>query len=287
MLVHTRLVVGLGFRGLVGREGELAELTAAVDDACAGKGSLVVLSGEAGIGKTRLCQELSTVASAGACRWRGGRAGSQRRCRRSGHGTALRTARRADARWCRSRVRLGVGGGPGRMFASMAQTWHRLERERPRLLVVDDVQWADQGTTRLLVHPAPMLRTMRVLLARSGASSSWKPPWRRRSTGRRRALRPCPSRVRRARKPRPLRLRPWRTTTMPGATPPREHAWRSPPASATPSDESRPSTQSSGVATTTPCPAEASAPTTPTGPSNGRSDQANVRPGGSPDRKGR
>ncbi|MCI0794977.1 MAG: ATP-binding protein, partial [Chloroflexi bacterium] len=37
----------------VGREKELAELTAALEDALAGQGRLVMLVGEPGIGKTR------------------------------------------------------------------------------------------------------------------------------------------------------------------------------------------------------------------------------------------
>ncbi len=41
----------------VGREGELAELTAAVEEAASGRPALVLLSGEAGVGKTRLTGE--------------------------------------------------------------------------------------------------------------------------------------------------------------------------------------------------------------------------------------
>ena len=44
---------------LVGREAELARLRAHWDDACAGRGRIVVLAGPAGIGKTRLAAELA------------------------------------------------------------------------------------------------------------------------------------------------------------------------------------------------------------------------------------
>jgi DNA-binding CsgD family transcriptional regulator/tetratricopeptide (TPR) repeat protein len=47
----------------VGRETELAQLAGAVQRACNGQASCVVLSGEAGVGKTRLLQETATRAS--------------------------------------------------------------------------------------------------------------------------------------------------------------------------------------------------------------------------------
>jgi hypothetical protein len=43
---------------LVGRQGELAELLRLLHDAVAGHGALAVVSGEAGLGKTRLVREL-------------------------------------------------------------------------------------------------------------------------------------------------------------------------------------------------------------------------------------
>jgi predicted ATPase len=53
----------------VGREAELEKLRAAFVEAFAGRGSLVMLVGEPGIGKTRTAQELATYA-----RLRGGQA---------------------------------------------------------------------------------------------------------------------------------------------------------------------------------------------------------------------
>jgi ABC-type oligopeptide transport system substrate-binding subunit/class 3 adenylate cyclase len=43
---------------LVGRDGELAQARAAIDDVCSGAGSVVFVTGEAGIGKSRLVAEL-------------------------------------------------------------------------------------------------------------------------------------------------------------------------------------------------------------------------------------
>src|ERR1700691_2236108 len=57
----------------VGRERELAELRAALDDVSAGHGRLFLLSGEPGIGKTRLAEEISNDASARGMRVTWGR----------------------------------------------------------------------------------------------------------------------------------------------------------------------------------------------------------------------
>src|SRR5215831_14382566 len=52
----------MAFHPLYGRARELAELEAALDRAMAGRGSALLISGEPGVGKTRLVEELQTVA---------------------------------------------------------------------------------------------------------------------------------------------------------------------------------------------------------------------------------
>src|SRR5207248_6467129 len=54
--------------GLVGREAELAMLRAAWTRVVAGQGLVLALSGEGGIGKTRMAGELLAHASAGGAR---------------------------------------------------------------------------------------------------------------------------------------------------------------------------------------------------------------------------
>ena len=49
-------------RAFVGRQREMAELTAALDDTLSGHGRMVMLVGEPGIGKTRTAQELAALA---------------------------------------------------------------------------------------------------------------------------------------------------------------------------------------------------------------------------------
>ena len=49
---------------MVGRDRELSRVTRLLDDALAGQGRLVLCTGEAGIGKTRLGEELTAAAAA-------------------------------------------------------------------------------------------------------------------------------------------------------------------------------------------------------------------------------
>jgi len=49
-------------RVFVGRQQEMAQLKAALDEALSGQGRLVMLTGDPGIGKTRTAQELASHA---------------------------------------------------------------------------------------------------------------------------------------------------------------------------------------------------------------------------------
>ena len=51
----------------VGRQAEMGQLKAALEDALGGKGRMVTLVGEPGIGKTRTSQELATYANLRGC----------------------------------------------------------------------------------------------------------------------------------------------------------------------------------------------------------------------------
>jgi predicted ATPase len=53
---------------VVERERELAELSAAIDDACSGTGALMLIEGDPGIGKSRLCTATREAADAAGMR---------------------------------------------------------------------------------------------------------------------------------------------------------------------------------------------------------------------------
>ena len=62
----------------VGRQREMGELRAALEDALSGHGRLVMLAGEPGIGKTRTAQELASLAETGGAQVLWGRCHEER-----------------------------------------------------------------------------------------------------------------------------------------------------------------------------------------------------------------
>jgi len=75
-------------RIFVGRHREMVELTAALNDALTGHGRLVMLTGEPGIGKTRVAQELTGAAESQGMRVFWGRCYEEQGRPPTGHGSA-------------------------------------------------------------------------------------------------------------------------------------------------------------------------------------------------------
>ena len=157
---------------LVGREAEIRRLREALHRAWEGHGQLVVVIGEAGVGKSRLLAEVAAEAVA-----RGGRV-LVGRCHEAEQilpfapwVDALRTGhvdRDTEAieglnpSWQTELARLlpelGVPGhGPPQdpvdyrqLFESVAQLVRHLALPRPVLLILEDLHWADEMSLRLL-----------------------------------------------------------------------------------------------------------------------------------------
>ena len=70
----------------VGRQHELVELRAGLEDAVAGRGRSFLVVGEAGIGKTRLVEELAREPRSAVTSCSGGGAGKARALRPTGRG---------------------------------------------------------------------------------------------------------------------------------------------------------------------------------------------------------
>ena len=165
---------------IVGRTEELEQLRAAAARGAAGADTAtVVVSGEAGVGKSRLVAELAASGVELGVRPRGrGLPGARRhaRCRtrrswrRSRRCSGTRDDRQAatPARWHRPRprpprARPGRRGSPtrapstcrrrmipGRVFDAVRTLLQRAARERPLVVVFEDLHWADPASLDLI-----------------------------------------------------------------------------------------------------------------------------------------
>ena len=171
---------------LVGRQAELTQLREALSAAQRGRGRAMVLTGEAGIGKSRLVQELAL--------------GAARRRQRSLIGRAYETTQRLTlGPWVEA---LGAGGPavlrqavsslgtpwrteltrlfadldgdaastpdavsePGRLTEAICWLVVELAHVRPLVLVLEDLHWADDMTLQTVAFVARRIRAAPVLL---------------------------------------------------------------------------------------------------------------------------
>lgn len=176
----------------VGRESEREVIRAAIDRARRGQGSLVLLAGEAGVGKSRLAADMASHAArdgfrvlVGHCYERDepvpflpfaeilegtlAQAASLDDYRRSIGDAAAELAQIAP------RIRRAVPDlaepldlppqqRRRHLFQSYSDALARAARTRPQLHVVEDIHWADESTLALLVHLAQRVAQMPVVV---------------------------------------------------------------------------------------------------------------------------
>jgi DNA-binding NarL/FixJ family response regulator len=158
---------------MVGRDRELARVTGLFDDALAGRGRLVLCTGEAGIGKTRLAEELAAAATARGVAVAWARAADRGSSPPYGlwrlvlAETAVGSGSAADL-WPAGFGAAGLGAesSVAQRFALFADVRGRLAQAASRsglVLVLDDLQWADEASAVLLVEVVRQLRGTRIL----------------------------------------------------------------------------------------------------------------------------
>ncbi len=159
---------------LVGRVTELARLSDAAEHARGGTGSILLLAGEAGVGKSRLAEEvagpedlvLRGAASSGATAAYGPIVDALR-ARLRADPDAL-----ADCGPLLSHLALllpELGGAAeeaerATIFEAVRCALAHLSGEQLAIVVLDDLQWSDETTLELLAALAPSLAEMRVLV---------------------------------------------------------------------------------------------------------------------------
>ncbi len=175
----------------VGRERELERLRSAFDDAFAGRGSVVMLVGEPGIGKTRTSLELETYARMRGAKVLWGRANESSgappyfpwtqlgRAYAAATDDATLTNQLRDYAVELQRLFPGVRNRfPGlpepppvedesaqfRLFDAMSGFYRDVAAQTPLVLVLDDLHWADRPTLALLTHLARELTRARILV---------------------------------------------------------------------------------------------------------------------------
>jgi class 3 adenylate cyclase/tetratricopeptide (TPR) repeat protein len=175
----------------VGREAELDRLDAALEDALAGQGRLVLVAGEPGIGKTRTAEQLVAHARARAARAVWGRCFEGEGAPAYWPWTQLLRAYAATRPAAALRVELGPGAAevahllpevvevvpdmkppPSldpetarfRLFDAVATFLRRAARETGLVVVFDDLHWADRSSLLLLEFVGRVLTESRLLL---------------------------------------------------------------------------------------------------------------------------
>ncbi len=161
----------------VGRSAELETLRGAWQRAARGRGEVVFLAGEAGIGKTRLAREVSLLAGAQGGRVLRGATSSPEATPYAAIVDALRDAlpllNALDVRpiWLAAlailvpELALGRDDLPAlaaldpererlRLFEAMTAVFAALARQRPMLLLIEDVHWAGDATLAALEYLA-------------------------------------------------------------------------------------------------------------------------------------
>ncbi|WP_269747763.1 helix-turn-helix transcriptional regulator [Agromyces laixinhei] len=184
-------IVTTSAAAMVGRDADLARLTERLEEVRAGAPFTVVIGGEAGIGKTRLvrefqgglpadvrllagqCVDLGSVAAPyapvkAALRTLIADLGPERVLEAAGPGRPALAAllpelAASDADAVTTVALAGAGAATGQLHEGIAVLLETVSRERPVVLVIEDLHWVDAATLALLRFLMRSLGSSRVL----------------------------------------------------------------------------------------------------------------------------
>jgi hypothetical protein len=188
----ARVIEQIRCTRLVGRADELDFLRRRANEARLGRGSLVFINGEAGIGKTRLVDEVIRRAKPALRQAKGfyleharaplGPLADIVQALHAADGSILSAARTVRHVLARLVPELECGApsdgqalGPRSQYAAIGEMLRRFGERHPALLVIEDAQWADESTTEFLKYFAGKACATSVLLlvvARTEAGSA-------------------------------------------------------------------------------------------------------------------
>jgi len=178
-VAHTRDQGGLDLERFVGRAEPLARLSESLDDMSRGVARVVAVIGESGVGSSSLVQMLGPEV-----RLRGGSLVSAA-CHEQRlpepyalWSEVLRSVRRLpvkstrvwrelsllDASLERAPEELTRGGSKVRLLEELADFLRLAAQQRPLLILLDDMQWADAASWDALEHLVPQLESERIVL---------------------------------------------------------------------------------------------------------------------------
>ena len=185
---------------LIERESQLAALRQYGDEASQGSGRLVLISGEAGVGKSVLLEESAHDLNDARWLW----AGCDGLFTPAALGPLLDLASQLDGellRLCHAEAKRN------QLYGALLQQLGNLQSFT--VLVIEDVHWADEATLDLLSYLGRRIQHLPVLLLSPIATTHWWPPihcvsrWERWQS----SERPAGSAWQRCRRPA---SRPWR-----------------------------------------------------------------------------
>ena len=155
-MIHRPIVC----RRFIGREDELAYLQERRREAGASHGGLILLGGEAGVGKTRLLSEFT--ATLAKTRWRVAQSPCLEFAQRP-YGPVLGILARLDP----NATELAPAASKHEQLEAIVAALTLAAARNALVVIVEDLHWADVATMELLAHLSARLDTMRMLVVAS------------------------------------------------------------------------------------------------------------------------